>query len=131
MNIIIKIVLICIVGTMLLIFLRNNSNEFYVFVSVSIGVLIFSLLSPYLIEIIRSIKTYKNTFDELGDKIKLVLKAITISVICEFAEQVCIDSGERNIASKINFACKTIILFLSLPEFFGLVNKISSLMDSI
>ena len=64
-------------------------------------------------------------FNELNDMVSLsdidssflqvLLKALGISIMTDFASSVCRDSGNNTLSNGIDFFGKTIIVFMSLP----------------
>ena len=57
-----------------------------------------------------------------------VLKIVGVGYITEFANSICVDSGNSSIGDKILIAGKIIILTLSLPILTNLLNIIIELL---
>ena len=74
-----------------------------------------------IINLLKSIsdKTYINK-QFLG----ILLKITGIAIITEFAVSICIDAGEKAIASKIEIGSKVIIIAMSIPIISSLLELI-------
>ena len=57
----------------------------------------------------------------------IILKVTGIAYLIEFGKNICIDAGQKAIATKLEMAGKVIILTISLPVISALVNVISGL----
>jgi stage III sporulation protein AD len=47
--------------------------------------------------------------------IPLLMKALGSALICQFTAEICRDCGENSVASKVEFAGKTVITVMSVP----------------
>ena len=56
--------------------------------------------------------------------ISLIIKLIGIAYIMEFAVSLCKDCGENNIASKLEFGGKIIIMSMSFPILLSIIDAI-------
>jgi len=66
-------------------------------------------------DVIQSIYEIATKYNVNTGYIATVIKIIAIAYICQFSSEVCRDSGQGAIASKIEFCAKILILFYSLP----------------
>lgn len=123
----IKIILICIITAFLMQLIRQFSPSFMPVVSLSAGVLIIYMLSGYIGELIDLIKLISDNISGLSECIKIAIKAMGISVICEFSSQLCDDMGEKLLSSKIEFAGKIIIICITMPELIKIINMVAEL----
>lgn len=57
-----------------------------------------------------------------------VFKILGIAYLASFCSEICRDSGENNIASKVEFAGKILILVLAIPILMGVLDSILKLM---
>ncbi len=62
--------------------------------------------------------------------IKILLKAVGLCFISEFAVDLCIDSGNRALANNISIAGKVLILITSLPLYNDILNCVLSLTEA-
>lgn len=74
--------------------------------------------------------TAKNIFESASvnsSYIKILLKAIGLCFICEFAVDLCIDSGQRSLANNISIAGKALVLVTAIPLYKDVLNAVLSL----
>jgi len=90
-----------------------------------IGLVIFS---------ITKISTVIDILDQLVLKsginkefFTIILKVTGISYIIEFGKNICMDSGETAIATKLEIAGKVIVISLSLPIISALMSTLSNI----
>ncbi len=122
-----KIAGIGIAATVLAVFVKNQKPEFSIQVSIVAAVVIFVSAFPYL-------KTIVAMFNDISQKIglesryiSLVFKVIGIAYVGQFASELCRDAGENAVATKIEFAGKTIIMTLSMPVLYSLLEIVNEI----
>lgn len=122
----ITIIGIAIISAVLYTLIKKFSPEFSSIVEVGAIIIVLLTAYPYLCDIVD----FFATSDIDTEYIKLLLKTVGVAVLTQFAADICIDSGETALATKIEFAGKSVILALSLPtvktllEFaIGLINE--------
>lgn len=125
---ILQIVIIGMTGTILSVMLKKHSPEFSLITGVATGVLIFILLLSYLSGILDILKDMAEAAGIRSAYLETVLKVIGIAYIAEFGVQVCSDAGEGSIASKIELAGKVLIMVVSAPILFTLLDTIMNLL---
>ena len=121
-----KIAAIGIIGAILSITLRGYRPEVALFTGLGTSVVIIFLIAGKLEEIIGEFERIISNYGINPEYFKLLIKIIGISYITKFASDVCRDSGENAIASKIELAGKLTTVVFSLPvieEFLNLVEK--------
>ncbi|MCT4565280.1 MAG: stage III sporulation protein AD [Maledivibacter sp.] len=123
-----KIVALGITATILAVIVKQFKPEYGVHISIATGVVIFLLMISKLASILEVIHGLTNKLDMEVVYLKSIFKIIGIAYITEFGAQVCKDTGESSIASKIEFAGKIIIMALALPILLSVLNLIIKLM---
>jgi stage III sporulation protein AD len=111
----------------LIVLLRKDNPIFALILSIASGLLIFFLILPDLSNVIKNINEIIKEFNFKNYYLDIILKIIAVSYLSEFAIQICQDSGENNIASKISLSSKVIIISMSMPIFKDLLNIINFL----
>ncbi|NLJ41892.1 MAG: stage III sporulation protein AD [Clostridiales bacterium] len=125
---IIQIIGIGIVAAIFSITIKQEKPEMAILVSIAAGVLIFFIFAdklPYVVETFNTIVS-KTKIDTLF--IRTLLKIIGIAYITEFGSQICKDTGETAIASKIELGGKVIIMVLGLPILTALTETILNIL---
>ena len=111
---IIKIAGIALVSLFIILILKQYKPEFVVHVSIIAGILIFSMVVPKLSAIIELLNGLASKLGENSQFFSILLKITGIAYISEFATNLCKDSGETAIASKVELGAKIIIIAMSV-----------------
>ncbi len=112
---IVRIAAVGVVGALLALTLREEKKEFAVAVAILTGLLL-------TVEILRLVAPVVTFAQDLAGKLqggaeyfKVLLKCIGVCYICHFAAELCTDSGESAMASRIELAGKATVMLLALP----------------
>ena len=124
MGSVIKIIGIGLIALMAIIILKQYKPEFVLYISIIAGIIIIFLIIDKLQGIIDLLKSISSKSGINSQFLVLLLKITGIAFLAEFAINLCKDSGEGAIASKIEFGSKIVIVSMSIPI-------ISSLLDVI
>ena len=112
---IIKIVGIALIALVIIIMIKQYRPEYAIFISILTGILILILVMDRLTGIINLIQSIEDKFSINTQFIALLIKITGIAFLSEFAVNICKDSGEAAIASKIEIGSKIIIISMSIP----------------
>ena len=123
-----KIIGIGLIALVIAIILKQYKPEYALYVSIIAGILILFMIMDKLsgiINLLQSIsdKTYINR-QFLG----ILLKITGIAIIAEFAVSICVDAGEKAIATKIEIGSKVIIIAMSIPIISSLLELINQIL---
>ena len=75
---------------------------------------------------------FENIAEESGIDtayVKIVIKIIGVAYICQFASDICKDAGESSIAGKIELGGKIVIITMSMPIIYGLLELVSRIIN--
>ena len=128
MDEVIKIIGIGLVSLIIIIIIKQYKPEFAIYVSIIAGILIIYLIFNKLEGIINLLKTISNKSGINNEFLELLLKITGIAFLAEFAINLCKDSGEGAIASKIEMGTKVIIVSMSIPIISSLLEVITKLL---
>lgn len=128
MDEVIKIVGIGLISLIIIIIIKQYKPEFAIYVSIIAGILIIYLIFNKLEGIINLLKTISNKSGINNEFLELLLKITGIAFLAEFAINLCKDSGEGAIASKIEMGTKVIIVSMSIPIISSLLEVITKLL---
>lgn len=119
-----KIVLIAIVGIFFITILKEQKASYGLVMTFAIClILIFSILD-YAQILIEGMRAFQDYFDASGKYLKLILKMIGITYLCEFGTQICKDVGQGAIAGQIEIFGKIMILISGLPIILAILNQL-------
>ncbi len=123
-----QVVAIGIIASILAITLKKQSPEISILISIVTGVLIFIMVIPQLITVIDMLYNISENSNLNKTYISIIFKIIGIAYIAEFGVQICKDTGETAIASKIEFVGKVLIIVISAPILIALMELILTVM---
>lgn len=119
-----QIIGIGIIATILIVVLKESKPEFSILVSITAGVIIFSMLLSKLVYVIDTISTLSGRFDVNISYFNTILRIIGMAYIVEFASQISRDAGQDSIAMKIELGGKVMIMVLAIPILMALMDLI-------
>ena len=104
--------------------LKKYAPETSVLLVITAGAYIFisvlSKISPVMEQI--------NNLGVSGEYTDILIKSLGICMICQFVSDTCRDCGQSSLASKVEFASKTVIIITALPLFGNILNTAMDLM---
>ncbi len=107
---------------------EGDSKVAGVLISVTVGVIIFLFVLPKISAVINLLKNLANKANINTFFLAIILKIIGIAYIAEFGAQICRDTGEGAIATKIEFAAKIFIMVLAIPIIASILETIMRLL---
>ncbi|KYO65824.1 stage III sporulation protein AD [Thermovenabulum gondwanense] len=121
---IIKIVGIGIVCTIFIVLLNKDRQEIAIQLSIVAGIVIFLIVLNKINSVIEVLSELASKSNIQSFYFTTILKIVGITYIAEFGAQICRDYGSASVASKIEFAAKAIIMYLSIPIIFAVVQTL-------
>ena len=125
---ILKIIGIAILTSIMAVIVKQIKPEFYIVILLSGGIVI-------LLMVIDQLKVIVNYFITIFSKTNLdisiftsVLKVLGVGYLTEFANSICIDSGNSSLGDKVLLGGKIIILCMALPIITSLLDIIIDLL---
>ena len=116
--------LLIILGVVLVVLLREQKAGIAFLLSLAVGlVLMFSVLN-YTEILLDGLGVLQGYFDSSGYYIKLIIKMIGITYLCEFGTQVCKDVGQGAVAMQIEMMGKIMVLVTGLPIVLAVLEQI-------
>ena len=124
-----KLIAVSLCGVLLSLIIKQYKPEFAIFVSVITAVIIISGLIPYIKNIIELLDNMAEKTGIDSGQIKIVLKIIGVAYICNFAADAAKDAGENLISGKVLLGGKIVILTLSMPIVYKLLDTIMTMVN--
>lgn len=122
-----KVIGFALTSVILIVILKEQKKEMALILMIvaSLGIMLFA---------ISEISKIMDLLNELAEKsgiqkdyLILILKITGIAYLVEFGKNICIDSGQSSIASKLEMAGKVVIVSLSIPIITSLITVLSGL----
>ena len=126
---ILKIIGLALITTISVIILKQQKPEIAVIVGVAGSVLIFFYLVDMISNVFGLFETVVSKTNIDSELFIVLIKIIGIGYITEFSANICSDSGNSAIASKIILAGKLTIFLLSVPIIISLIELIVGLLQ--
>jgi stage III sporulation protein AD len=130
MDEIIKIVGIGLIALVLIIIVKQYRPEFALYISLIAGVLILYLAIDNLQSVINLLKQICQKSGVNSKFLGILLKMTGIAFLAEFAISICKDAGEAAIASKVELGSKAIIISMSIPIIYNLLEVILKILPN-
>ena len=111
---IVEICGIAVIGLTAVMILRTIRPEYAMLAGILTGLI---LLAAAVLELSSVIGYIQDMTDSTGFSLysSVILKSLGIGILAQTTADICRDSGETAIASKVEFAAKIIILLLAIP----------------
>lgn len=106
---------ISLVGIILYTLVKKYSPEYSVLVEMGSIVLVVWIAFPYICDVIDFYYEYIGASGIDGDYLKIVIKALGVGLITQFCSDICRDSGEGALASKVELCGKAVMLAMAVP----------------
>ena len=116
-----------IVFVLLLLLVRSVKGEFALPLSVCLSVMLAGVALAAAAPLIEYINNLAKPYT--GGYLSLMLKAVGISLVTSTSADICRDSGENAIASKVELLGKCEILALSLPLITAMAELIAKVLE--
>lgn len=123
---ILKISALALCAVILIITVKNYKSEIGLLVAIACSIVILYI-------VIDNLKYAFAYFSEFYSNLKvgkayypIVIKTLAIAYVTEFTSQLCKDSGETSVASKVELAGKIMIFCVSIPIFSSVFNLLES-----
>lgn len=103
------------VGTVLALILGQYRPEFRMLVTAAVTLLLMAMVLEQLSPVLEQLRSTMELTGLTGDYAAVLFKAVGICLLTQLAGDVCRDSGESSIASKIELVGRTAILLTAMP----------------
>ena len=124
-----KVVGIGLAAVFFSVLLKGWRPEIAIQISLAASAVIFILLAPYLKGVVEMLSNISEQTGVNTKYINVVLRVIGIAYVAQFGAELCRDAGESAVASKIEFAGKIIIMTLSMPIMYKLLDVVNKIIQ--
>ena len=121
---IIKIIGLSLITLVLIIIVKQYRPEFAIYISIIAGILITFFSLDKISEIVNLLKQICNKSGVNSQFLGILLKMTGIAILSEFAISICKDAGEAAISSKVELGSKAIIISMSIPIIYNLLEVV-------
>lgn len=103
------------VGTVLALILGQYRPEFRMLITAAVTLLLMAMVLEQLSPVLEQLRSTMELTGLTGDYAAILFKSVGICLLTQLAGDVCRDSGESSIASKIELAGRAAILLTAMP----------------
>ncbi|MBE5852338.1 MAG: stage III sporulation protein AD [Lachnospiraceae bacterium] len=125
---IVKIGIIGILAVVFGIFFKNVKQEYTLYIGIAGALLIAIIAISYLIRVLNGVEALQAYIEKSGQYLKMLLKMVGITYICEFTSSICKDAGYQAMAGQIDVFGKICVIMVGFPivqALFELLGKFS------
>ncbi|MEE1155078.1 MAG: stage III sporulation protein AD [Acutalibacteraceae bacterium] len=126
---ILGICIIAVIGSILVLTLKQSVPQLALLLTLSVGVIILISVLSFLPIITDKITQLMSQTGVNSKYISILIKALGICFICQFASDICKDAGQSALASKVELAGKIMILISALPLIEEVLNTAKALLS--
>lgn len=124
-----KIIGIGLCGAILSLMVKQYRPELAIAIPILTGAVILMICVPYISALMDMFVRIADTAGVKSAHLKIVIKIIGIAYICRFASDICRDAGENSVSGKIELGGKLLIITLSMPIIFDLLDIILRILN--
>lgn len=124
-----QIIGISVCGLFLTVLLRDYNKTVSLLVMLATSAIIFFLVLGGVTDIFDLIVDLSAGAGSAAEYIKLMMKVLGITLISQFAADMCRDAGENSLANQTETAAKIIVVLMVLPLFETVLNIITGLLE--
>lgn len=119
-----KIVILAVTGVFFIVLLKEQKTSMAFVLALAVCIILIFYIVDYGAILLEGLSVFQSYFDSSGYYIKLILKMVGITYMCEFGTQVCKDAGQGAIASQVEMFGKIMILITGLPIVLAIIEQI-------
>ncbi len=119
-----KIVILAVTGVFFIVLLKEQKTSMAFVLALAVCIILIFYIVDYGAILLEGLSVFQSYFDSSGYYIKLILKMVGITYLCEFGTQVCKDAGQGAIASQVEMFGKIMILITGLPIVLAIIEQI-------
>lgn len=121
---IIKIAAFAFIALFIVVIFKGSRDDIALQVSTVAGVVLFLFIILKLASVLSIIQSMAIKAGINYEYIVIVFKILGISYIASFCSEICRDAGSNNIASKVEFSGKVLILVIAIPILMAVMQSI-------
>lgn len=126
-----SIILVGLIGTVLIITVKEYKPEIAIILSIAIGVIILLAAIKLISPIFNEIKEIIKSSTASSANINTLIKALGICYLTQFVSDVCNDSGQSSISTKVQLVGRIAICISALPLYKELIVLIKTIIEGI
>ena len=123
-----KIICGVLVGVLLAIKLKNLGSPLWIYLSLALSLFVLFYIINRLSFVMDFLDGVMGDIGLESGYFEILIKIVGISYLCEFASNICKESGFLSVASQIEIGGKLTMLVMSTPILLAIVDTITSVL---
>lgn len=123
-----KIICTVIMGVLLAIKLKSIGSPLWVYLSMTLSVFVLAYILNRLGFILDFLDGIMDDIGLESGYFEILIKIVGISYLCEFASNICKESGFLAVASQIEIGGKLTMMVMSMPILLAIIQTITSVL---
>jgi stage III sporulation protein AD len=115
-------------GVVISAIVKSYKPEFATYVVIATVMVIFIMVIYKLTTVFEFLGEIYNQISYGKNFFPIILKVLAVAYIADFTAQICKDSGETAIASKVELAGKVMIFYLAIPVMAAVMELINKML---
>ena len=111
--------------------LGKQEKDFAVLLTLAVCCMVMAIAVSYLEPVLDFLRELEALGDLQGDMLGVLLKAVGIGLVAEFAGMVCTDAGNGSLGKQLQMLGSAAILYLSIPIFSALLSLIQEILGEL
>lgn len=124
-----KIVLMGLAAVLLAMQVKQTKPEYGIYISIAVGVFVMAYAASQLTIITEGLQKIAAFISVDMQYLSILFKVIGIAYLCEFASNICKDSGYQSVAGHVELAGKLTILVMSMPIIMSLLDTVQGFLQ--
>lgn len=124
---ILKISAFALIATVVIVLIKQEKKEIGVTISIFAAVILAAYAIVKLDDVVSLIYELVSKAGVNAKYLEIILKVVGIAYIIELTKDVCVDSGETALGSKVEMAGKIMIMSMTIPIITGVIEVINKL----
>lgn len=119
------------ISLILYLILAKQNKDISVLMTVAVCIMVFAVVVSYIKPIMTLITQLQDMGDLDSQMVRVLCKAVGISILSEIVMQVCADAGNSSIGKTVQILSSSVILWLSLPLFTKLMDLVKEILVAV
>lgn len=123
-----KIICVVVVGVLLAIKLKSINSPLWVYLSLALSIFVLFYILNRLSFVLDFLDDVMGDIGLESGYFEILIKIVGISYLCEFASNICRESGFIAVAGQIEIGGKMTMMVMSMPILIAIVETITSVL---
>ena len=125
----VSVIFICVVAAILAAVLKQYNATFSLVTVIAAAIIIIAIMASKAANLFDNVFSVVDDIGETAELLKLLIKAVCISVLAEISSNICKDSGNSSLAVCVDVTAKIILFALAFPLVEYLITIIQDLFN--